>query len=151
MCTWTNPPLALLAGEVDGHARFAVHQALAAPEIEIRRAVAVSLGADTWRVEVGIVNTGWLPTSISQKAKDDRLVLPLTAEISGATVVGQPARIELGQLEGRLGARFRHGNDGTPDRVLTTWIVQAAAGTEVRVAVWHQRAGSTEATVVLAP
>ena len=149
MCTWTNPPLALLAGEVDGHARFAVHQALAAPEIEIRRAVAVSLGADTWRVEVGIVNTGWLPTSISQKAKDDRLVLPLTAEISGATVVGQPARIELGQLEGRLGARFRHGNDGTPDRVLATWIVQAPVGTEVRVAASHQRAGSTEATVVL--
>ena len=35
MCTWTNPPLGRLADEVQGHADFAIHQALAAPELEI--------------------------------------------------------------------------------------------------------------------
>ena len=40
-------------------------------------------------------------------------------------------------------------NDGTPDRVLATWLVQAPAGTEVTVAVQHQRAGSTTARISL--
>ena len=35
MCTWANPPLGRLAAEVQGHAEFAVYQALAAPSVEI--------------------------------------------------------------------------------------------------------------------
>ena len=85
-----------------------------------------ALGGDTHRVEVGIANTGWLPTYITEQAKKDHLVLPLVAELTGATVVGAPARQELGQLGGRLDMRFHYGkNDGTPDRVLATWVVQA--------------------------
>ena len=33
-------------------------------------------------------------------------------------VVGGPARIRLGQLDGRAALRFSHWHDGTPDRVL---------------------------------
>ena len=149
MQSWTNPPLAFLAAEVAGHADFAIHQALAAPELDVVHTAAVALGGDTWRVEVGLANTGWLPTYISQKAKTDRLVLPVAATLSGATVVGGPARIELGQLEGRLAARFADRNDGTPDRVLASWVVSAPAGTEVLVEAAHQRAGSVRASVTL--
>jgi hypothetical protein len=99
MCTWTNPPLGLLKAEVHGHADFAIHQALAAPELEILHTAAVALGGDTWRVEVGIANTGWLPTCVSDKARKAKLVLPIAAQLDGAEVVGSAARIELGQLE----------------------------------------------------
>ena len=58
-------------------------------------------------------------------------MLPLVAELSGADVVGGLARLELGQLAGRLQSRFAEGNDGTPDRALATWVVSAAAGTEI--------------------
>ncbi len=147
--SWINPPLALLAEEVKGHAEFAIYQALAAPELEVLHTRVVALGGDTWRVEVGIANTGWLPTFISEQGRKTSRVLPIAATITGAAVVGGPARIELGQLAGRLSARFDSYNDGTPDRVLATWVVQGAAGTTVGVSVAHQRAGRVDTTVTL--
>jgi hypothetical protein len=156
MCSWTNPPLALLAAEVRPHAEFAVFQALAAPELEVLHTRSESLGGDTWRLEVGIANTGWLPTDVSAHARSTHMVLPIVAEVAevaevagGVEVLGGPARLELGQLDGRSAARFGGRHDGTPDRVLATWVVRAPAGTEVRVQVSHQRAGSVAAAVVL--
>jgi len=46
-------------------------------------------------------------------------------------------------------ARFGQWHDGTPDRVLATWVVQASAGTQVTVTAAHQRAGRTDVTLVL--
>ncbi len=146
--TWTNPPASLLAAEVEGHADFAIHQALAAPCLEVLHTAAVAIGDGAWRVEVGVANTGWLPTFVSDLARKEHLVLPIVAELSGATTVG-PARQELGQLSGRLTARFAHQNDGTPERSLVTWIVQASAGTTVNVSVTHQRAGRVDVAVTL--
>ena len=150
MRSWTNPPPALLAAEVRPHAEFAVYQALASPALAASHTRAVSLGGDTWRVEFGITNTGWLPTDVTAHARTTHLVLPLVATIEGAEVLGGPARLELGQLEGRSLARFSGRHDGTPDRTLATWVVRAPAGTEVRLTASHQRAGRVEATVVLA-
>lgn len=149
MHSWTNPPLARLHDEVKGHAEFAVFQAMAAPCIEVLQTTVVSLGGESWRVEVGVANTGWLPTYITQRARKDHLVLPLVAELSGAEVLGGSARTELGQLAGRADLRFSGFSDGTPDRVLATWVVQAGAGTEVTVTVSHQRAGRRTATFTL--
>ncbi|MEY2754009.1 MAG: hypothetical protein RJB65_367, partial [Actinomycetota bacterium] len=149
---WTNAPSSRLRAEIAPHAEFAVFQAMCSPRLEVLQTRAVSLGGDTWRVEVGIANTGWLPTHISEKARKDRLVLPLVAELSGAPVVGGPARLELGQLAGRLAQRFAYGkHDGTPERVLATWIVSAPAGTSVQVAISHERAGRCATTVTLVP
>jgi hypothetical protein len=149
MWSWINPPPGRLAAEVEGHADFAIFQALAAPCIEIVHTDVRLLGGDTWRIEVGIGNTGWLPTDVSQHARKQHIVLPLAATLSGAEVVGGPARVELGQLEGRLQMRFNAGNDGTADRTLVTWVVRAAAGTHIDVAVSHPRAGSRHVTLVL--
>ena len=77
-------------------------------------------------------------------------MLPLVAELTGATVVGAPARQELGQLGGRLDLQFHFGkNDGSADRVLASWVVQAPKGSVVKIAVSHQRAGSQTATLTL--
>jgi hypothetical protein len=147
---WVNAPGSMLLAEVRPHAEFAVYQAMCSPRIEVLHTRVVALGGDSWRVEVGIANTGWLPTTVTHKAAKEHLVLPLVAELTGAHVVGGTARQELGQLGGRLDMRFASGkNDGTPDRVLAGWVVQAASGTSVEVAVRHQRAGSTTVTVVL--
>jgi hypothetical protein len=149
MWVWINPPLARLADEVRGHADFAVYQALAAPEVEVPHTAVRSLGGDAWIVEVGIANTGWLATYVTDRARKEHLVRPIVAELHGAEVVGGTARVELGQLEGRLSMRFAGYNDGTPDRALARWTVRAAAGTTVRVDVSHQRAGSTSVEVTL--
>ena len=147
---WNNAPADMLLAEVKPHAEFAVYQALCSPRLEVLHSAVTPLGGDTFRVEVGIANTGWLPTYVTQKARKDRLVLPLVAELSGAQVVGAPGRQELGQLEGRLALQFSYGtNDGTPERTLASWVVRAAAGTQVTVAVSHQRAGTASVSLTL--
>ena len=147
---WGNAPGSMLLAEVKPHAEFAIYQALCSPRLEVLHSSVTALGGDTYRVQVGIANTGWLPTFVTAKAKKERLVLPLVAELTGATVIGANARQELGQLGGRHDLHFNYGkNDGTPDRVLASWVVQGAAGTEVSIAVSHQRAGSQSVTVSL--
>jgi hypothetical protein len=86
---------------------------------------------------------------VSARGEKDQLTKPILAELTGAEVVGAPARQLLGQLQGRTAARFGQWHDGTPDRVLATWVVRAPAGTTVVLAAAHERAGRTEVTVVL--
>jgi murein tripeptide amidase MpaA len=153
--SWTNPPPSLLLAEVDAHADFAVAQALAAPCVEIRHARAEPVGADTWRVVIGVANTGWLPTTVSTKARQDDLVRPILAEItsgdSAATieVLDGAVRRTLGQLAGSSAARFTNATGSTPDRTSCSWLVRAASGTSVTVTVRHQRAGSDAVQVTL--
>ena len=152
--TWVNPPEALLADEVRPHADFAVFQALAAPCLSVEHARAVPLGAGLWRVEAGVSNTGWLPTYVSERGKKESLTLPVAVALEASErveTVGGPARVELGQLEGR--SRFRRDGgsrmDGTPDRALATWVVRGHAGDEVAITARHQRAGTARATISL--
>lgn len=152
--TWTNPPAARLEAEVRPHAVFSVFQALAAPELAIEHAVARPTGDGHWRVEVGVANIGWLPTHVTERAKKRSLTLPIVVELvlpDGASVVGGPTRVEMGQLEGRSAFRLDGGirNDGTPDRCLATWLVRGTPGTVVRAEARHQRAGRARADVTL--
>ena len=73
----------MLHDEVTPHAAFAVAQAMASPRLEIVHASAVDLGGGTWRVEAGIANTGWLPTTISARGAKESLTQPVIAEVSG--------------------------------------------------------------------
>jgi hypothetical protein len=151
--SWSNPPTDLLAAEVAPHADFAVFHALAAPEVVVRQVDVTPLGPDTWAVQVGVANTGHLPTDVSAWARKQHLVLPLVVEIGGvgAEVVDGPARREAGQVAGRIHVRLDGGshNDGTPERVAVRFVVRAAPGTAVRIEARHPRAGRDERTVVL--
>ena len=151
---WTNPPGSVLRAEVAPHAGFAVHQALASPRLEIVHTRVVALGDLAWRVEVGIANTGWLPTTVTHKARKDNLVRPIIAELSlpvGVTILGSANRQSCGQLDGRMSHRLNGGtyNDGTGDRVLVAWTVHGVAGTTIDVSVSHQRAGHASTVVTL--
>jgi hypothetical protein len=118
----------------------------------IKRIEAERIGDGVWRVIVGIANTGWLGTEISALARKHRVVLPLTAELHGATTIGCAARVQLGQLDGRVKFRINGDakSDGTPERVQHDWLVRGSAGAQITVRVTHQRAGSTEASITLA-
>jgi hypothetical protein len=149
---WTNPPVTRLAEECAGQGDFAIHQALAAPCLAVRHQHVEPLGSDTWRVEVGIANTGWLPTTVSVHAARKKIVLPVVAELEGADVLGGPARLELGQLGGRAQLRINGTmpSDGTPERVLARWVVRARRDTDVLVTARHQRAGVARTSLTLA-
>ena len=154
LTTWTNPPGPLLGEEVEGHAAFAVHQALCAPELSIRDVGHRLIGDDTWQITVGVANLGWLPTDVSARGRADSLTLPITVEVAGVAdgaldVLDGPARRQLGQLEGRAALRFRGTNDGTPDRHLERFVIRAPEGTTLRIRAVHPRAGADEVTVTL--
>ena len=151
LSTWTNPPLHLLRDEVAAHADFAVFQALASPSLRVLHRAVEPLGDETWRVEIGIANVGWLPTDVTAHARKEKIVRPVTASISGddVDVLDGSARRTSGQLDGRAAMRFTDGNDGTPDRALVSWTVRGAAGSEVDIVVEHPRCGRTSVTVGL--
>lgn len=148
---WSNAPSSVLRAEVAPHAEFAVHQAMLSPRLEILRTSAERLGDGMWRVEVGIANTGWLPTHVTELARKNNLCLPGWVQIQGAEPVGSPARATFGNLSGRSAQRLTGGmrNDGTPDRHLHSWVVRAGAGTTVTVTASHERAGTVSTTVLL--
>jgi Zinc carboxypeptidase len=144
----TNPPPSHLPAEVRPHADANIAQALAAPELTIGHTGCVFLGTDTWRIDIGLANIGWLPTYVSAHAEKTRLVRPIVVEITGAEVIGGPGRMEVGQLEGAYAWRF-DGTDGTPDRSITSFVVRASAGVTVSVSASHQRAGRSTAAITI--
>ena len=79
----------------------------------------------------------------------DALVAEVRPPADGS-VVGGPARLELGQLGGGASVRLQGDyNDGAPERALATWLVRAKAGDTVEVEARHPRAGTVRATVTL--
>ncbi|MGA0377771.1 MAG: M14 family metallopeptidase [Ilumatobacteraceae bacterium] len=157
--TWTNAPSSRLKAEVAPHTEVAVYQAMASPRLEIKLADATALGGDVWRVRLGVANTGWLPTDITQHARRKKIVLPAVLEIAAAgsaaagplDLVEGDARVRIGQLEGRSKHLLDGGamSDGTPDRRLHTWLVRASGGTTISLTASHQRAGTARTTITL--
>lgn len=149
---WTNAPAAMLRDEVAPHVDFALHQALQSPRLEIVHCAVTRLGEDTWRVHVGVQNTGWLPTHVSEFGRRRKLTLPVSVALTGADTVGEPSRVTVGQLAGGSHFLLNGGpaSNETPDRALVSFTVRAAAGTTVTVVAEHQRAGRSETIITLA-
>jgi hypothetical protein len=102
-----------------------------------------------------VENTGWLPTSVSEKAVERKAVRPLEAEITlpeDAKVIGGERKVELGQLGGWVHRRsllWWASNDATSDRAKVEWVVEAPAGSSVTVEARHQRAGTVRQELTL--
>ena len=153
---WTNAPASRLKAEVAPHAEVAIYQAMASPRLEIKLAEATQISGDVWRVRLGVANTGWLSTTVTQHARNKKIVLPGVVEINNADstavdLVEGEARVRIGQLDGRARFLLDGGmmSDGTPDRHLQTWLVRARSGTKLMLTASHQRAGTVSTTITL--
>jgi len=153
-----------MEAEIAPHSDFGIFTALITPRLRIRLAEAHRLGDSTWHVRIAVENDGWLPTNVTEKAKEKKLVEPVHAcialrsdiplEDGGVRLVSGSERIELGQLAGRARARsmledFGGVTDPTLDRAKAEWFVEAIAGTRVEITAGHPRAGVVRATVTL--
>ncbi len=154
---WTNPPDELLEREVAPHADWEVFCALASPILRMREVLVDNVGPRTWRVRLVVENDGWLPTNVTQRALDKKIAQPVIATIDladGARLHHGPALIELGHLAGRsrvttMVGDFGTYSDATPDRAVAEWFVEADAGTTLRVAASHARAGTVRVDAIL--
>jgi murein tripeptide amidase MpaA len=151
-----NPPPHYLEKEIAPFADWLIWHLLISPRLEIYEAEVKSLGKDAYHLRLVVQNTGWLPTYVTRKAQQNKLVRGLVCEIElpeGATLeMGKP-REELGQLEGRAykpSAHFSYyPSDVTEDRVKVEWVVRAPQGGTVTLKASHERAGTVTTTVAL--
>ncbi len=100
----TNPPPAFLEREIAPFADWLVWFLLISPLLEVYEARVTPLGEDLYRVRLVVQNTGWLPTYVTKKALEKKLVRGVVYEIAlpaDAELVSGLRRVELGQLEGR--------------------------------------------------
>jgi murein tripeptide amidase MpaA len=155
MYTWSNPPSELLEKEISRFPDWLVWHLLISPCLEIYEASAYPLSESTYRVRLVIHNTGWLPTYVTQKALEKKLVRGCICEIElpeGAMLEMGKQREELGQLEGRAYKTCvptRRQSDPTQDRAKVEWVVRANAGGKVKLLARHDRAGVVRAEVML--
>jgi murein tripeptide amidase MpaA len=156
---WRNPPPHLREREAARFPAWMTQIALSLPKLELLRTEVDALGDDTWRVQLAVANSGWLPAYVSKRALARKIVRGVMFEIhlpegdaSVGLVSGKP-RHEGPQLEGHapktsLNA-FLPSREVTADRAVGEWVVRAPKGTRLVVSARAERAGVVRAEVVL--
>jgi hypothetical protein len=144
---WYNAPFEQLEPEVAPHTEWVIYHALASPRLEVQKLETERIDERSYRVRAVVQNTGWLPTYVTQRALDRKLVGPVRAELEG-----QPPR-ELGQLEGRTGQRasttWWSYEPESKDLAVVEWIISGEAGQTVTVTARHPRAGTARLSATL--
>lgn len=155
MYFWRNPPHHLLEKEIQRFPQWLIWHLLISPRLELYEASVKPLGGDTYRVRFIVQNTGWLPTYVTQKALQQKLVRGCICSISlpeGATVEMGKVQEDLGQLEGRAyqpSAPTWYVTDITKERGKVEWVVRAPSGSVVALEARHNRAGVVRTEVTL--
>ena len=149
---WGNPPLEALENEVSKFPDWLTWQALISPKLEIREVSAKRINEDAYKVDLVVENSGWLPTYVTKKALEKKMVRGVICEIElpeGAMLETGLPREEAGQLEGRAYKTATPSDlaESTTDRLKLEWIVQAPNGGEVKLVARHDRAGVARANV----
>ena len=147
-----NPPLPLLAEECEKNMRFSFMHMETLPQLAISGLACEALGNDVWRITGAVENIGFLPSSSSHKAVQNRMTPPVKATICGADILQGEAEIEIGHLQGRS-AGLGQGpyNQGSPagSKKKIEWIVKGCAGSAVTITAVSERAGTARACVKL--
>jgi hypothetical protein len=155
MSFWANVPFEQLEVEVAPHSEVALFHLLISPRLELHSLDVEQVGEGAFHVRLVVLNSGWLPTNVTEKAVERKAVRPLEVELTlpeGGRLVSGEARTEAGQLTGRVEKRspLWWGNDeSTSDRVKLEWVVEAPAGSELGVEARHPRAGVVRRVVEL--
>jgi murein tripeptide amidase MpaA len=147
-----NPPPHLLEREIAKFPDWVLWNALISPKLELVHAKAERVGdaaSATWRIEVGVQNTGHLPSYVSKRALQRKQSRGLVADIAlpaGATLTAGKAREFAGELEGRAYKHtlmsFWSDTSPTADRAKLVWVVHAPQGGQVDIALRHDKAGA---------
>lgn len=151
-----NPPPKFLEKEVALFPEWIVWHLLISPRLELVHSEAKPLGDGTYRVQLVVQNTGWLPTYITKKALEKKVVRPVVCEIKlpeGARLEVGKEREEFTQLEGRAYKSSAlapwSATDATQERLKAEWVVHAPNGGSIHLTARHERAGVVRAKVNL--
>ncbi len=136
---FNNPPPHLLEKEIRRFPDWLLWNALTSPRLELVHARCEDLGGGSYRIELGVQNTGHLPSYVSRLALQRKQSRGLIGEITlpeGVALVSGQRRVHAGELEGRA---YKHSlvsfmTDAAPmaDRAKLQWLVRGPAGAQVR-------------------
>jgi hypothetical protein len=152
---WFNIPFDRLEQEVAPHSDWAIFHALVSPLLEVRSLDVERLGETSFLVRIVLQNSGWLPTSVTEKAVERQAVRPIEVELEvpdDARVVGGDVKTETGQLRGRADKRsttWWANDESTGDLAKLEWVVEAPPGTPVGIEARHTRAGTVRRRITL--
>ncbi len=151
---WANPPPECLEKEVGKFPKWIIWQALISPKLELRDKSLERINNDTYKVRIVLENSGWLPTYVTKKALEKRIVRGIVCDIKlpeGASLVSGLSREEIGELEGRAykSALPSGDEEATHDRRKVEWVIHSPNGGEVTITVVHERAGTVRTTLNL--
>ncbi len=160
---WRNPPPALREAEVARFPAWLQQVALSLPKLELLRTEVRALGPDTWRVRLVVGNAGYLPTYVTKRALERKVVRGVVFEITlpsplepgseDVSLVSGKLRMEGPQLEGHAPQSSQLGfatpSHVTADRAHGEWIVKAKRGTVIGVSARAPRAGAVHAEIKL--
>ncbi|MEM8863456.1 MAG: M14 family metallopeptidase, partial [Chloroflexota bacterium] len=156
MYCWRNPPPHLLEQEVAPFSDWMIWYALVFPQLEIYQASCSPLENNTYKIQMVIENTGWLPSYITKQALENRNIRGVIAEIdlpAGASLQMGKQREILGQLEGRnktaVAAIPWTITAATADRLKVEWIVHAPQKGTIKLTARHDRAGKVATTLCI--
>lgn len=142
---WRNPPPELLENEVALFPKWLLWHGLISPQLELHDVSVKPLGENTFRVRVVVQNTGWLPSYITKKALEKKLVRGVIVELElgeGMALETGKIREDIGQLEGRAykgPAVSTWDEDPTHDRAKVEWTIKGQG--PVKIVAKHERAG----------
>jgi hypothetical protein len=152
---WFNVPFDRLEEEVAPHSEWAIFHALISPLLEVRSLEVERLGDTSFLIRLVLQNSGWLPTSVTERALQRQAVRDIEVELEvpeEARVVGGEVKTEAGQLKGRADKRsttWWANDESTGDLAKLEWVVEAPPGTEVAVEARHSRAGTVRRRITL--
>lgn len=152
---WRNPPPDKLEAEVAQFANWLLWHGMISPLLELHDVSVKPLGDGTWRVRVVVQNAGWLPTYVTRRGLEKKVVRGVIVELElpeGATLETGKIREDIGQLEGRAykgTAVTVWDEDPTQDRAKVEWTVRAPQGSTLKLAARHERAGTVRQEIQL--
>ncbi len=153
---WRNPPPHLREREAARFPAWLQQIGLSLPRLEVLRTEVRALGEDTWRVRFAVANAGYLPSYVTQRARERKTVRGTVFNIhlpEGVSLVSGRERMVGAHLEGHAPKNsllaFLPNRDITGDRAVVEWVVRGARGTAIALAATADRAGTVRCQVTL--
>jgi murein tripeptide amidase MpaA len=153
---WRNPPPALREREAARFPAWLQQIALSLPRLEVLRTEVRALGEDTWRVRFAVANSGYLPSYVTQRARERKVVRGTVFHIhlpAGVALVSGKQRMLGAHLEGHAAKTslqaFLPNRDVTGDRDVVEWVVRGPRGTALALQATADRAGTVRCEVTL--
>jgi murein tripeptide amidase MpaA len=153
---WRNPPPHLREREAARFPAWLMQMALSLPLLEVLRAEVRALGEDTWRIRFAVANAGYLPSYVTNRARERKTVRGTVFNIHlppGCSLVTGKEREVTNHLEGHAPKNslqaFLPNRDITGDRAVAEWVVRGPRGTALALSATADRAGTVRTEVTL--